>query len=144
MKHQPKALASQTLRSGAPLVAQRVTERFSAEESRQDVFDFLRAITENLSEGLYVIDAAGCLTFMNQAAERMLGWAETELRGNDMHATIHFQHAGGTPFPRDECPLMQVIRAGHTHHVEEDTFTRKDGSTFPVAYISSPIITRGV
>lgn len=112
MKHQPKALASQTLRSGAPLVAQRVTERFSAEESRQDVFDFLRAITENLSEGLYAIDAAGCLTFMNHAAERMLGWAETELRGNDMHATIHFQHADGTPFPRGECPLLQVIRAG--------------------------------
>jgi PAS domain S-box-containing protein len=144
MKHQPKTLASQTLRPGAPLVAQRVAERFSAEDSRQDVFDFLRAVTENLSEGLYALDAAGCLTFMNQAAERMLGWTETELRGNDMHATIHFQHADGTPFPRDECSLLQVIRAGHTHHVEDDMFTRKDGSTFPVAYISSPIITGGV
>lgn len=144
MKHQPKALVSQTLRQGTPRVAQQVTESFSAEESRQGLLDFLRAITENLGDGLYALDTAGCLTFMNPAAERMLGWTEAELHGKDMHATIHFQHGDGTPFPREECPLLQVIRAGHTHRVEDDTFTRKDGSTFPVAYVSSPITTGGM
>jgi PAS domain S-box-containing protein len=68
----------------------RVTGPRSAEESRQRLLDFLRAITDNLGEGLYALDTAGCLTFMNPAAERMLGWNQAELRGKDMHATIHF------------------------------------------------------
>ena len=148
MKHQSKAPVPQAVRSELPpehpVVDERNSEHLSAEERRQRLLDFLRAITDNLGEGLYALDTAGCLTFMNPAAARMLGWTEAELRGKDMHASIHFQHADGTPFPREQCPLLQVIRAGHAHHVEDDTFTRKDGTKFPVAYVSSPIVTGGV
>src|SRR5512146_81001 len=115
MKHQPNAPTFQTLAPGTPVVTQRNAEHFTAAKSRQRLLDFLSASTDNLGEGLYALDTTGCLTFMNPAAERMLGWKEAELRGKDMHATIHFQHADGTPFPREQCPLLQVIRAGHTH-----------------------------
>lgn len=144
MNHQSKARVPAAIIPEQPVVDSRITEHFSAEESRQRLLDFLRAITDNLGEGIYALDTAGYVTFMNPAAERLLGWTEDELRGKDMHATIHFQHADGTPFPREACPLLQVIRGGHAHHIEDDTFTRRDGSMFPVAYVSSPIITGGV
>ena len=107
------------------------------------LLDFLRAITDNLGEGTYALDTDGRVTFMNPAAERMLGWSEAELRGQDMHQAIHFQHADGTPFPREECPLLRAMRSGSVEHVDDDTFTRKDGSMFSVAYISSPIVSNG-
>ena len=55
---------------------------------------------DTMVEGLYTLDGEGRLTFMNSAASRILGWSEEELRGKDMHAAIHFQHADGSPHPR--------------------------------------------
>lgn len=145
MKHQMKPPSPQTVLPGAPpMLADPTTDHYSIGESRERLLTFLRAITDNLGEGTYALDLDGRVTFMNPAAEKMLGWTEAELRGKDMHETIHFQHADGTPFPREECPLLQVIRGGHAHQIDDDTFTRRDGSTFPVAYVSSPIITGGV
>jgi PAS domain S-box-containing protein len=99
----------------------------------------MRAIIGNLGEGTYAVNRAGRVTFMNPAAERMLGWTEDELLGKDMHETIHFQRADGTPFPREQCPLLEVIHSGEAVRVNEDLFMRKDGMTIPVAYVSSPL-----
>jgi PAS domain S-box-containing protein len=104
----------------------------------------MRAITDNLGEGTYALDLDGRVTFMNPAAERMLGWTAAELHGKDMHETIHFQHADGSPFPREACPLLQVIGSGEAQRIDDDTFTRSDGTMFPVAYVSSPILMGGV
>src|SRR6185437_6785722 len=123
MTRQPKAPAAQ------PIIPPP-----SEEDSQTHLLSFLRAIIDNLGEGTYALDTQGRVTFMNPAAERMLGWTEAELRGREMHPIIHFQHADGTPFPSAECPLLQVIRTGAVTQVEDDTFTRKDGSTFSVAY----------
>ena len=136
MTRQPKASARQP-------AAQPVLAPSTEEESQTRLLAFLRAITDNLGEGTYALDTQGRVTFINPAAERMLGWTAAELYGQDMHQIIHFQHADGTPFPREECPLLQVLRSGAVEQVEDDTFTRKDGSTFSVAYISSPIVTNG-
>lgn len=139
MTRQPKAPAIQPATQPATPHATAPTEA----ESQTRLLTFLRAIIDNLGEGTYALDTQGRVTFMNPAAERMLGWTEAELRGREMHPVIHFQHADGTLFPSEECPLLQVIRTGAVTQVEDDTFTRKDGSTFSVAYISSPIVVNG-
>ncbi len=128
---------------GAPL-ADLTSRPFSAQESREQLLAFMRAITDNLGEGTYALDLDGRVTFMNPAAERMLGWTAAELHGKDMHETIHFQHADGSPFPREACPLLQVIGSGEAQRIDDDTFTRRDGTMFPVAYVSSPILMGGV
>ena len=69
-----------------------ITERKEAEE-------FLRVVMDNMAEGLYTLDADGCLTYLNPAAWRMLGWTAEELLGKRMHEAVHFQRADGTPFP---------------------------------------------
>ncbi|MFI5277246.1 MAG: PAS domain-containing protein, partial [Ktedonobacterales bacterium] len=69
---------------GAPL-ADLTSRPFSAQESREQLLAFMRAITDNLGEGTYALDLDGRVTFMNPAAERMLGWTAAELHGKDMH-----------------------------------------------------------
>ncbi|HKV83120.1 MAG TPA: PAS domain S-box protein [Ktedonobacterales bacterium] len=143
MKHQTKTPIPQGAASSGPLVAEREADPLTEEQSRERLLDFLRAVTDNLGEGLYTLDAQGRVTLMNPAAERMLGWSEAELLGKDMHQTIHFQHADKTPYPREECPLLRVIQTGTVEQIEDDVFTRRDGSFLPVAYVSSRIVTRG-
>ena len=109
-----------------------ITERREAEE-------FRRVVMDNMAEGLYTVDADGCLTYMNPAASRMLGWTAEELRGRRMHETVHFQRADGTPIADEDCPLLRVRERGRTIRMLDDAFTRKDGSIFPIAYSSAPL-----
>jgi PAS domain S-box-containing protein len=104
---------------------------------------FTSAITTNLGEGLCAMDREGNVTFMNAAAERMLGWRESELLGRFTHEVFHFQRADGTPVPATESPLLGVMQSGTSVRVEEDVFTRRNGSMFPVSYTSSPIAADG-
>jgi PAS domain S-box-containing protein len=120
-----------------------ITERKRSEEELRRQLAFTSAITTHLGEGVYALDREGRLTFMNAAAERMLGWRESELLGRFIHDVIHFQRADGTPVPATECPLLGVMQSGTTVRIEEDVFTRRNRSTFPVSYTSSPIVTEG-
>jgi PAS domain S-box-containing protein len=111
-----------------------VTERQQADEFRSVVMD-------NMAEGLYALDATGALTYANQAACRMLGWSEDELRGTKVHNVIHFQRANGERLPDHACDLVEVSARGRTIRNADDAFTRKDGSIFPVAYSAAPLRT---
>jgi PAS domain S-box-containing protein len=104
---------------------------------------FTSAITNSIADGIYAIDGEGRLTYLNPAAERMLGWTEREIVGRDMHETIHFKHADGSAFPKEECPLMSVLVTGKTVRSNEDAFVCKDGRVVPVSYTSSPIVEEG-
>jgi PAS domain S-box-containing protein len=119
--------------SGIGVVVVDVTERRAVENLQA-------AVMANMAEGVYAVDAEGRLTFMNAAASKMLGWSEDELRGREMHDAIHSQHADGTPFPEDECPLLKALIAGRTLRVADDAFTRKDGSIVHVAYSAAPLL----
>lgn len=109
-----------------------ITEQKEAEEFRAVVMD-------NMVEGLYALDAAGLVTYMNPAAASMLGWSEQELLGKSMHDTVHFQRADGTKVSAEECALLQVRTRGQSIRILDDAYTRKDGSILPVAYSSAPL-----
>jgi PAS domain S-box-containing protein len=76
---------------------------------------------------------------MNSAAEKMLGWRESELKGEPIHERIHFQHADGSPFPVEDCPLMRVATEGRTLRMGDDAFTTRDGAILEVAYSAAPL-----
>jgi two-component system NtrC family sensor kinase len=117
---------------GIGLVAVDLTERTEAEAFRSVVMD-------NMAEGLYTVDDQGRLTSMNRAASQLLGWQEKELLGRPMHDRVHFQRADGTPMLAGECPLLKAQTEGRPIRVDDQVFTRKDGSTFPVSYSSAPL-----
>src|SRR5581483_5812321 len=105
--------------------------------------DLSRAIVDNLGEAVLVLDRDGRLLMMNRAAEHLLGRTQTELGGRCLHEIIHFRHPDGTPFPAQECPLVNAARLGRSVEVPEDAFVRKDGTMLPVAYVASPLDVEG-
>ena len=118
---------------GIGIVAVDTTERRQAEALRTTIVD-------NMAEGLFTLDAEGCLTFLNASGAEILGWTEAELLGSSMHSVVHNQHADGSPNPESECELLKVRSQGRTIRVTGDVFTRKDGTIVPVAYSAAPLV----
>jgi len=100
-------------------------------------------ILNTAGEGIYGLDLKGNITFVNPAACKMLGYSEEELWGKPQHSTIHHSHPDGTEYPREECPIYAAVKDGKDHHETEKVFWKKDGSSFPVEYMSRPIIDKG-
>ena len=94
-------------------------------------------------EGICGLDTNGRTTFVNPAAGRMLGWSVEELIGQPMHALLRHSHPDGAVYPREACPIYAAFKDGQVHRVEDEVFWRKDGSSFPVEYTSTPIEEEG-
>ncbi|MDP6582259.1 MAG: sigma 54-interacting transcriptional regulator, partial [Vicinamibacterales bacterium] len=90
-------------------------------------------------EGIYGLDTDGLTTFVNPAAARLLGWSVDELLGQPMHAVLHHTHADGSAYPRETCPIYAAFKDGQVHQVRDEVFWRRDGTSFPVEYTSTPI-----
>jgi PAS domain S-box-containing protein len=91
-------------------------------------------------EGIYGLDIEGRCTFVNPAAARMTGHEVAELLGQRMHDVVHHSHPDGTAYARSACPIYAAFKDGMLRNVIEEVFWRKDGSSFPVEYTSTPIV----
>lgn len=94
-------------------------------------------------EGIYGVDANGMTTFVNPAAEKILGYTAEELHGKNMHSTIHHSHGDGSHFPAKECLIFEAFRDGVVHEVADDVFWAKNGQPIAVEYTSTPIKDNG-
>jgi PAS domain S-box-containing protein len=90
-------------------------------------------------EGIYGVDKNGITTFVNPAAANMLGWNPEELIGRNQHEAIHHTKTDGSPYPEDECPISASVRDGKIHEGTE-LYWRKNGTSFPIDFISTPVI----
>ena len=136
-------------RHATDAAASRFQESGIAEWQRIDrIFrDIERAnqlILRAAGEGIYGVNAEGKTTFLNPAAEKLLGWSADDLVGLAMHESVHHHHADGSHYPHEECAIYAAFRDGAVHTVDNEVFFRKDGSSFPVEYTSTPIRERGV
>ena len=106
--------------------------------------EFIAAVLETIEQPLWVVDHDGLIRFVSPAALTALGYERAEeLLGRNSHATIHYRHRDGTPFPAAECPMLRPITSGERVSSELDWFIRRDGSMFPVSYVSVPFEMRG-
>lgn len=85
-------------------------------------------ITDNASAALFMIDNNGNCTFMNPAAENMVGYSFRELKNRSMHEIVHYKHLDGTPYPAADCPIHRSARNSQELKRHEDVFFRKDGT----------------
>jgi PAS domain S-box-containing protein len=96
-------------------------------------------VLQSAGDGIYGLDCAGRITFMNTAGAALLGCEVTEALGQDGHELFHHSTADARPYPPERCPIQAAFHDGVVHRVEDEVFWRKDGSAFPVAYVSTPI-----
>ncbi|MCA6110330.1 sigma 54-interacting transcriptional regulator [Bradyrhizobium cenepequi] len=110
----------------------------------QDIERENQLILRAAGEGIYGVNAEGKTTFVNPAAERMLGWTAEELVGKEIHPIVHHTHHDGRHYPDHDCPIYAAFRDGAVHQVDSEVFWRKDGSPVWVEYTSTPIRDRSV
>lgn len=102
----------------------RLEEQLRASEARW------RSIVESAVDGIVVIDSGGSIEAFNPAAERLFGYAEREVVGQNvnilMPSPYHEEHDGY---------LARYLATGDRHIIgigREVTGRRRDGSVFPV------------
>lgn len=110
-----------------------------AAEAHAKVAQLTEHFLASTEEGVYGLDRSGKTTFVNPAAARMIGWEAGDLIGQSLHEVLHHTKPDGTPYPREECPIYAALSDAEVHKIQNEVFWRKDGTSFPVEYTSSPI-----
>jgi PAS domain S-box-containing protein len=99
-----------------------------------------QSILDAAGEGIYGLDTSNKITFANPAALRMLGYAEKDIVGLPYSALL----AAGHSFDLDTQVAAGAAGAGEVAAdkrlggAHSTYFSRKDGTTFPVEYLSAP------
>jgi PAS domain S-box-containing protein len=102
--------------------------------------EFLAAVLRTAAQPIWVVDPDGLIRFANPAAIAALGYdSADELFGRHSHETIHYQRPDGSPYPAADCPMLLPRTTGKTIERDLHWFFRRDGSMFPVSYVSVPI-----
>jgi two-component system sensor kinase FixL len=125
-RHAEKALARQAQELGRSkdvleLHVQARTHELQKLKSRYE------SILNSAGEGIYGLDLNGKMTFVNPAAAKLTGWNNEELSGRPEQETFGLTPAAAFALSYDGQP-------------SEMLFTRRDGTSFPVEYVRTPII----
>ncbi|WP_417490776.1 ATP-binding protein [Maricaulis sp.] len=94
-----------------------------------------RRILMTVAEGIYGVDQAGIVTFVNPRACEMLGYGEDELIGQSIHTLVHHSRRDGTPYPEHECPIVNGEEV--SDEGAEEFFWTKAGVCVPVEFSKS-------
>jgi len=116
--------------SGWALITHR--QRLAEETAR------LQAITETMSDGLYVINAQGETVFVNRAASDLTGFSKDEMLGKVAHNLFH-NHVGNENQPAVQCSIIHAAQTGTASHGEE-LFIDRAGRIFPVEFSCRPLV----
>jgi PAS domain S-box-containing protein len=122
-------------------------EGYSKWNDKETVFEEMerhnQLLLSAVGDGIYGVDANGCTTFFNAAAEHILGWQKSEVTGLKIHEIIHHKHIDGSHYPDNQCPIYAAFNDGIIHNVQNEVFWSKDGRAIPVEYTSTPITDEG-
>lgn len=102
----------------------------NAERKLEQNLELAAAIANSLGEGVYAFDLEGRITYVNPAAERMLGWSAAELTATVRPALT-------------KSLLSLLVEHGNAVHRDEEYFARRDGSVFPASITCSPVRIQG-
>jgi len=103
-------------------------------------YNLTRAITDNATTALFIMDASQQCVFMNPAAEQLTGYSLDEVRagGGSLHDLLHRVRPDGSPYPASECPIDQAFPS-QSQMQGEETFVHKDGHFYQVGFAASPL-----
>jgi PAS domain S-box-containing protein len=110
-----------------------IAERVQAEAELRRLQELNEAIVQNMAEGIFVMDAQGCFTFVNPAAAALLGYEVDELVGQPWTAVV----------PPVQRPIVEAAdrrRALGQSDRYELQLLRQDGTQVPVQVSGSPLL----
>jgi PAS domain S-box-containing protein len=115
----------------------KTAERELAERVAED-----EAILTNIGDGLVVIDAHQNILLINSAAEKILGFAASEVAGKNWHDSVPLYDAKKNILSAEKTPIGEAMAGGKVVTIASDPyfFAKKDGSLLPVAITASPVV----
>ncbi len=116
-----------------------VSERKQAEAKLAAAEERSRLVLTSVDDGIVGLDPTGKVTFINPAAPRLLGFEAEEFLDQVMHPMVHHSRPDGSSFPREECSMYLTAVDGEPRTISDEVFWRKDGTSFPVEYRTTPI-----
>ncbi|MDD2700194.1 MAG: PAS domain S-box protein [Sideroxydans sp.] len=115
------------------------TELNSANELlRAQNAEMTRNLLNALNNGVFSIDLNGVLTFMNPAAESLLGYAAADMIGKPVDEVVRLASVGDSGSEPDR-QLMRIIREGVADEGKAHLIVAA-GPLVPVEYRSQPIL----
>ncbi|MEG3862508.1 response regulator [Microcoleus sp. herbarium12] len=120
--------------------------------------DRLRATVNSLGAGLCILDSNGLVTSVNPEAQRLLGWAESELaglgllerinspqnKGNKLQIVTGLKQPSSIGCSADRAPalccLQEAIDSRQPCNSWEGEFLCRDGKILPVSYFFNPAV----
>ncbi|MDR1995467.1 response regulator [Azonexus sp.] len=103
-----------------------------------------RLILESVNDGIVGLDTNGVITFANPTTCDTLGYCLEELIGAEMHGLVHHSHVDGTVFPQEKCRMYLTSQDGKARRADNEVLWRKDGTSFPVEYSTTPVFKNDV
>jgi len=99
------------------------------------------ALLEATGEGVLGIDLEGKCTSLNRVGCVLLGFSEREIRGRDMHDTVHHSTADGEPREREDSVILAALgEGGRVDSGDEDVLWRRDRTSFPSRWSLHPLV----
>ncbi len=95
------------------------------------------------SDGIIGVDTGGNISFANRAAQNMLGYAENELIGRNLHETLHPLSPDGSHNPRENCTLCRARLGSDEMRFTLESFLHKNGDIVLVSGSIAPILEQG-
>jgi PAS domain S-box-containing protein len=109
----------------AILISTDITERKKAEEALQHSEEYFRAITENSSDIIIIVDKKGTILYVSFSIERFSGYKPEELIGKSAFEFIH-----PDDFPRAVNDFSEAIQTKDIAVPNSFRIRHKDGSEF--------------
>ena len=97
-----------------------------------------RAFANALPAAIYMTDAAGRITFYNEAAAEMWG-CHPEIGKSEWCGSWKLYWPDGTPLPHDECPMAVTLKTGKPVRGVEAVAERPDGTRVPFMPYPTPL-----
>ncbi len=97
-------------------------------------------ILNSVCDGIYGVDTNGNCVFMNRSMRHNTGWEISDFQNANQHELLHHTHLDGSVYKSEECPVYLTFMDKQPRFVDDDIFWKKDGSSFPVEYSSTPML----
>jgi PAS domain S-box-containing protein len=123
---------------GASKIARDISEQKRAEAALRDSERRLQDLLAAIPAAIYTTDAAGKITYYNEAAVELAGRRPT-IGSDEWCVTWKMYWPDGTPLPHDQCPMALALKEGRPIRGKEAVAERPDGTRVPFIPFPTPL-----